>query len=55
LPSGTVSGGGNVEESSHATKYWSSTMNYNPTFDVDDELNWQTDTTRLEDIAGDRE
>jgi phage gp36-like protein len=53
LPIGT-SGGGVVSDKSSDSKYWSSNMNYTPTFDVDDELNWRTDTDRLSDIAGKR-
>jgi phage gp36-like protein len=55
LPSGTVAGGGNVTESGESTKFWSSTMNYTPIFDVDDELNWAVDTDRISDIADARE
>lgn len=54
LPEGTIAGGGDVQEAGHSTRYWSSTMGYVPTFDVDDELNWRTDTTRLDDIASGR-
>lgn len=54
LPLGTISGGGIVTEKGNDTKYWSSTMNYVPTMDVDDELLWRTDINRLEDIASKR-
>lgn len=52
IPSGTA--GANVTEAGAGTKYWSSNMNYTPTFDVDDELLWRTDTDRLSDIAAGR-
>lgn len=53
IPSGTA--GVNVTEAGSTTKYWSSNMTYTPTFDVDDELLWRTDTDRLSDIASARE
>jgi phage gp36-like protein len=43
-----------IDETSENTKYWSSTMNYVPTFDVDNELNWHTDINRLQDIGDKR-
>lgn len=53
IPTGTD--GSLVGEAGASTKYWSSTMDYTPTFDVDDELQWNVDTDRLDDIEGRRE
>jgi phage gp36-like protein len=53
LPTGTS--GAIVSERGSATKVWSSNMDYNPTFDVDDDLDQAVDSDRLTDIESNRE
>lgn len=53
LPTGTS--GGLIGERGQATKFWSSNMDYFPTFDVDDELNQAVDSDRISDIGDSRE
>jgi hypothetical protein len=44
-----------TESDNSAFKVQSSTSGYKETFDVDDPLDWEIDSTRLEDIKGDRD
>ncbi len=43
-----------VDMSQTAYRVLSSTSNYTPTFDEDDELNWEVDPDKLDDIASSR-
>lgn len=56
LPSGTATStsGVVIDDKGHSTKVWSSTMDYNPVFDLDDDLNQRVPTDRLNAIEAAR-
>lgn len=55
LPSGTSSASSVIADRSSSTTVWSSTQDYTPIFDVDDELQQKVDDDRLSDIGDSRE
>lgn len=47
--------GNYIDERSLEKKYWISTNNRQPTFNLDDPLDWEVSPSRLEEIANDRD